>query len=97
MSARNSNLSIELSSDDRLSLIEASGYFYEISSPVEKHFAAHVNALVSRIATSSAGGLTLKDLEIIRACLELYIEDFPSDSQPQQSLLSRLPQTPPFA
>ena len=88
---------MELSASDRLALMEASGHFYEISSPAEKHFAVQANALVSRVVSNHSGGLTLNELEIIRACLELYIEDFPFDSSPQQSLLSRLPKAPPFA
>lgn len=88
---------MELSKQDRLAIVEATGYFYETAEPDEKPFARELNALASQIALSASGGLTIDQLQAIRLCLEIFAEDFPDDSQPQQSLLARLPALPPFA
>lgn len=86
-----------LSKQDRLAIVEATGYFYETAEPDELSAARELNALATQIALGSFPGLSLQQLYAIRICLQLFVEDFPDDSLPQQSLLARLPVLPPFA
>lgn len=88
---------MELSKQDRLAIVEATGHFYETAEPDELPVARQLNALSSTIALSPSGGLSLHQLQSIRLCLELFVEDFPDDSEPQRSLLARFPVLPPFA
>lgn len=88
---------MELSFADRMAIVAAAGNFYQNSLPDELPLAKSINNLALRISTGKCNGLTFEQLVHIRCCLEEYIEDFPDDSLPQQSLLSRLPALPPFA
>lgn len=87
---------MELSKQDRLAIVEATGHFYEIADPDELPVARQLNALAAKVASSASGQLSHRELQAIRLCLALFVEDFPDDSSPQQSLLSRLPPPPPF-
>lgn len=86
-----------LTLQDRHALVEAAGYYFQVTPPQDRPLAVYLNNLAMRVASSPSGGLSANEAEILRESLVLFCEAFPEDSQPQQSLLARFPRPAPFA